>query len=163
MYGNKDGALVPICGSRTCNVTVNAEEKAATKDPDSVWKSVYYGEMSYTISASGMCIFDPSKFTHRDILSMQLNRQYMTWVCKNNKNDKDFLSGKVMISSFSLDGDMSDLELYTMSGVGDGALSNQNPYEVILLGNEDKVLAGNDGAIIGQIKTNGALPINDNC
>lgn len=163
LYAPKNGVLVPMCGSLSCAISIQAEELIATPPEDSTWKSVYYGEMSYTVSASGMCFINPDKFTHRDLIRMQITRQRLQWVCKNKDNDLDYLSGTVIIPQTGIQGDMDNAQMWNFSGTGSGPISDENPYEVVLLGNETNVIKGDGEAIIGYLKTGGNLPINDNC
>lgn len=164
LYGIKNDVLVPVCGSRSGSLTINVEINEATKPIASYWQSNYYGKKSYTISASGMCILNPDKFTHTDIIKMIWNGTPMFWAMKSADNEQEFYAGTALINSFSLTADRNDMELYTLNATGDGELMINNPVVIKLLqAANGSVIQDGAGALIGWIETGGLPPMNDNC
>ncbi|SDZ82086.1 Phage tail tube protein [Arachidicoccus rhizosphaerae] len=167
LYGSKEGAMQKMCGSQNFNLTTAAEVKKATKPPNTFWASNYYGELSYTLTATGICNLSDS-FTHRDIMNLQINRQPMFWVGKDLDNHDEFYAGHVIVNSVSLDKNYDNVQMYSISCTGDGGLITTNPYEIHLFQtgiNDPKSVLGvmDQGKLALVIKyvTGGLPPIKD--
>lgn len=167
-YGEKEDAMLRFCGSQNFNLTINAEVKKATKAPTSNWASNYYGELSYGLTASGLCRLN-DKLTHRDMLDKMVNQEPMLWVGRDLDNHDEFYSGYLIITSLSLDKNMKTIQTYSLTCVGDGELITINPYEIRMI--QTRIQNGQTGVlgsmtndqykIITQYITGGLPPLID--
>ena len=161
LYAEKDGVLLPICGGTACSLNVNREIKKATKAPGSKWASNYSGEMSYTLSAAGLCVMGSDKNNHRDLLDKMILGEPFIWVMRSLDNTQDFYTGTALIDTWKIDGNYGDGQRYAVTAIGDGEMNPINPYEIQLFGMDNNSVLGTKDELIIKYKTGGLPPIKD--
>lgn len=167
LYGEKDGVMKRLCGSRTFNISTSAEILKATKPSTGRSTSNYYGDMSYSLTTGGLCSLDTGEnITHRDLMKMQYDKVSLFWVGRDLDHHDEFYAGTVLIQNVSVDANYDDMMMYNASCMNDGDLIFINPYELHLVGTK---INGSNGvmgvkdqekmALVARYVTGGLPPI----
>ena len=146
LYGEKDGVMKRLCGSRTFNLNTRKALLKATKPTVSKSKSIYYDEFDYTVSTGGLCSLDTGvNMTQDDLIKMQIEETPLFWVGRSLDHHDIFYAGTALIESVSIDANYDDIMLYSASLSSDGDLITVNPYEIHLI----QTGVSDPGAVLG--------------
>jgi predicted secreted protein len=156
----RDGEMVPVCCSRDLSIEIQSEIREATKAPFTAWRSFYAGNLTYTVSCSGLVIVDES-YTLNDFFAMISNRQSLAFIAVSSETKDVFFSGKIILNTMSVNAPNKDVMTYSITATGDGPLGNTNPYDTIAIEDSDgSIMTDDEGNIIVEEVHGSLLPIN---
>lgn len=144
LFAERDEAMVPFCCARELSISVIADTIEATKAPQSIWRSFIYGNLSYTVSASGLITLEG--FTIEDLYDAQFSRLPLNFIARHDLGEEFFLSGSIILTNIDVIGSNKDVMQMSISGTGDGVLNRTKTLQTFpLLDGEGNIITDGEG------------------